>query len=418
MRARPTRSSRGHRTHGAFPGCCGDRAGGAPGRVWKAVPFSSYGLPLSGQGPAATSGPGRRQWTRRRGAPGPPPRPGLPFPPSPGPRVPRAPAPTCAGGRALSRAPLGAAGGSRAARAARAQAARAPARERRMRGSRARRGEPTRPAAAPEPEPEPGSAALRGRAARELRRRAGGEPSPTPPGATRSPAEPHGADVAAAAAAPRAACERCATRCPAPPDRPRLGSRCATAGPAAVPAPGPAMWTPTEEEKYGVGRCGSAGRRGAGGAPCARPRLGSRPRAPGPARRFARPGRGGGAGAGRGGGTWPRARGGRQGALAARPRQVRRSGRGAGRARGRPGYGCGARAVFTREAGSWKWVFSAPEPNLSLKEFAHRGVEPRVRGLERYTTRMRGTDIIFQLTALRTWDFRCLVRLDRFLPSV
>lgn len=70
--------------------------------------------------------------------------------------------------------------------------------------------------------------------------------------------------------ASRTACEGCAAYCPAPPDRPRLASRCATAGPAAAPAavpcalspsrrargavPGPAMWTPTEEEKYGVGR--------------------------------------------------------------------------------------------------------------------------------------------------------------------
>ncbi|XP_066206559.1 dedicator of cytokinesis protein 3 isoform X5 [Saccopteryx leptura] len=83
--------------------------------------------------------------------------------------------------------------------------------------------------------------------------------------------EPRGADVAAAAS--RAACKRCTAHCPAPPDRPRLGSRCATAGPAAVPAalspgrravargaaPGPAMWTPTEEEKYGVVICSFRG---------------------------------------------------------------------------------------------------------------------------------------------------------------
>lgn len=75
--------------------------------------------------------------------------------------------------------------------------------------------------------------------------------------------------------ASRTACEGCAAYCPAPPDRPRLASRCATAGPAAAPAavpcalspsrrargavPGPAMWTPTEEEKYGVVICSFRG---------------------------------------------------------------------------------------------------------------------------------------------------------------
>lgn len=82
-------------------------------------------------------------------------------------------------------------------------------------------------------------------------------------------------DVAAVAVASRTACEGCAASCPAPPDRPRLASRCATAGPAAVPAavpaalsparrsrgpaPCPAMWTPTEEEKYGVVICSFRG---------------------------------------------------------------------------------------------------------------------------------------------------------------
>lgn len=80
------------------------------------------------------------------------------------------------------------------------------------------------------------------------------------------PRKRRGPVVEAGAVASWTACERCAAHCPAPPDRPRLVSRCATAGPAAVPAalspgrrargaaPGPAMWTPTEEEKYGVGR--------------------------------------------------------------------------------------------------------------------------------------------------------------------
>lgn len=130
------------------------------------------------------------------------------------------------------------------------------------------RGRPASPLRRAEPRRrrEPSSRAVKDRtAAREQQRRTGGEPSAAPPGTAGPPAEPRGPDVAAAAAS-RTACEGCAAHCPAPPDRPRFGLRCATAGPAAVPAallpgcrargaaPGPAMWTPTEEEKYGVGR--------------------------------------------------------------------------------------------------------------------------------------------------------------------
>ena len=129
------------------------------------------------------------------------------------------------------------------------------------------RGHPASPLRRAEPRRrrEPSSEAVRDEAAaREQRGRTGGEPSPASTRTAGPPAEPHGPDVAAAAS--RTACEGCAAHCPAPPDLPRLGSRCATAGPAAVlaalspgrrargAAPGPAMWTPTEEEKYGVGR--------------------------------------------------------------------------------------------------------------------------------------------------------------------
>uniref|UniRef100_A0AC11CRQ3 Dedicator of cytokinesis 3 n=1 Tax=Ovis aries TaxID=9940 RepID=A0AC11CRQ3_SHEEP len=135
------------------------------------------------------------------------------------------------------------------------------------------RGHPASPLRRAEPRRrrEPSSEAVRDEAAaRERRGRTGGEPSPAPTGTAGPPAEPHGPDVAAAAAS-RTACEGCAAHCPAPPDLPRLGSRCATAGPAAVPAalspgrrargaaPGPAMWTPTEEEKYGVVICSFRG---------------------------------------------------------------------------------------------------------------------------------------------------------------
>ncbi|XP_044935333.1 dedicator of cytokinesis protein 3 isoform X2 [Mustela putorius furo] len=135
------------------------------------------------------------------------------------------------------------------------------------------RGRPASPLRRAEPRRrwEPSSRAVRDRtAAREQRRRTGGEPSAAPPGTAGPPAEPRGPDVAAAAAS-RTACEGCAAHCPAPPDRPRFGLRCATAGPAAVPAallpgcrargaaPGPAMWTPTEEEKYGVVICSFRG---------------------------------------------------------------------------------------------------------------------------------------------------------------
>ncbi|XP_059017008.1 dedicator of cytokinesis protein 3 isoform X9 [Mustela lutreola] len=135
------------------------------------------------------------------------------------------------------------------------------------------RGRPASPLRRAEPRRrwEPSSRAVRDRtAAREQRQRTGGEPSAAPPGTAGPPAEPRGPDVAAAAAS-RTACEGCAAHCPAPPDRPRFGLRCATAGPAAVPAallpgcsargaaPGPAMWTPTEEEKYGVVICSFRG---------------------------------------------------------------------------------------------------------------------------------------------------------------
>ncbi|XP_035558345.2 dedicator of cytokinesis protein 3 isoform X6 [Canis lupus dingo] len=137
------------------------------------------------------------------------------------------------------------------------------------------RGRPASPLRRAEPRRrrEPSRGAVRDRAAaREQRRRTGGEPSAAPPGTAGPPAEPRGPDVAAAAAAAsRTACEGCAAHCPAPPDRPRFGLRCATAGPAADPAalspgrrargaaPGPAMWTPTEEEKYGVVICSFRG---------------------------------------------------------------------------------------------------------------------------------------------------------------
>ncbi|XP_025127729.2 dedicator of cytokinesis protein 3 isoform X9 [Bubalus bubalis] len=134
------------------------------------------------------------------------------------------------------------------------------------------RGHPASPLRRAEPRRrrEPSSEAVRDEAAaRERRGRTGGEPSPAPTRTAGPPAEPHGPDVAAAAS--RTACEGCAAHCPAPPDLPRLGSRCATAGPAAVhaalspgrrargAAPGQAMWTPTEEEKYGVVICSFRG---------------------------------------------------------------------------------------------------------------------------------------------------------------
>ncbi|XP_024839026.1 dedicator of cytokinesis protein 3 isoform X8 [Bos taurus] len=134
------------------------------------------------------------------------------------------------------------------------------------------RGHPASPLRRAEPRRrrEPSSEAVRDEAAaREQRGRTGGEPSPASTRTAGPPAEPHGPDVAAAAS--RTACEGCAAHCPAPPDLPRLGSRCATAGPAAVlaalspgrrargAAPGPAMWTPTEEEKYGVVICSFRG---------------------------------------------------------------------------------------------------------------------------------------------------------------
>ncbi|XP_077933823.1 dedicator of cytokinesis protein 3 isoform X5 [Halichoerus grypus] len=135
------------------------------------------------------------------------------------------------------------------------------------------RGRPASPLRRAEPRRrrEPSGGAVRDRAAaREQRRRTGGESLAAPPGTAGPPAELRGPDVAAAAAS-RTACEGCAAHCPAPPDRPRFGLRCATAGPAAVPAalspgrrarraaPGPAMWTPTEEEKYGVVICSFRG---------------------------------------------------------------------------------------------------------------------------------------------------------------